>query len=265
MKTILNICISLFSSFTLAICQVRGTAAEFFIKADSIASSRLAEPTLLEILADTVDMDGKNDKWVFKFDSLMLTINGDTVISDTSCHQWTGMAPVEGHWMDSDSALIIAEEHGGREFRQNHGSSTISVWLLHASGCPWSEWMIDYQSNQNPQVGFGIFFDALDGSNIYTYYSDVKMESEIPDFELYQNYPNPFNAETKIAFTLPAVSEVTLNIYSIDGRSVYRSERIFNQGYNEIVWNPEGLSTGIYLYKIIYGPRSYQSSMLYLK
>jgi hypothetical protein len=175
------------------------------------------------------------------------------------------MALVAGHWMDSDSALIIAEEKGGREFRQNHESSTISAWLMHASACPWSEWIIHYQSNQNPQVRFVIYFDALDGSDIYTYYSAVKMESEIQYFELYQNYPNPFNTETKIAFTLPAVSEVTLNIYSIDGKSVYRSAGIFNQGYNEIVWNPEGISTGIYLYKIIYSSRSYQSSMLYLK
>jgi hypothetical protein len=265
MKTILKICISFFSSFTLAICQVRGTAAEYFIKADSIADTRLETPYLLEILADTLDMDGKSDQWIVKFDSLMLTFNGDTVIADTSCHWWTGMAAIIRHWMDSDSALIIAEGHGGSEFRQYHGSSTISAMLFQASASPWAEWMINYQSNQNPQVGFVIYFDARNGSHIYTYYSDVKVESEIPRFELHQNYPNPFNAETKIPFTLPAVSEVTLFIYSIDGRSVYLSESVINQGYNEIVWNPEGISTGIYLYKIICNSRSYTGSMLYLK
>jgi len=74
----------------------------------------------------------------------------------------------------------------------------------------------------------------------------------IPDkFELYQNYPNPFNPSTQIYFALPQKSEVVIDFFDLQGRSVNREIRKdFEAGYNYITWSPKGLASGIYFYRV---------------
>ena len=41
----------------------------------------------------------------------------------------------------------------------------------------------------------------------------------LPDvFALHNNYPNPFNPVTNIAYDIPEVAQVTLDIYNISGQ-----------------------------------------------
>ena len=40
------------------------------------------------------------------------------------------------------------------------------------------------------------------------------------EYSISQNYPNPFNPSTKIDFTLPADSKVSLRVYDITGKEV---------------------------------------------
>ena len=77
----------------------------------------------------------------------------------------------------------------------------------------------------------------------YTYYLD-------------QCYPNPFNTSTIINFGLSDASQVTINIYDVQGRRV---AEILNAnmiaGTHSIHWNGESqdyrdLPNGVYLYQI---------------
>jgi len=58
------------------------------------------------------------------------------------------------------------------------------------------------------------------------------------EFYLDQNYPNPFNPATKIGYTLPARSDITLDIVNILGQ-IIKTISILDQpsGYHTIVWN----------------------------
>jgi hypothetical protein len=66
-------------------------------------------------------------------------------------------------------------------------------------------------------------------------------------------YPNPFNPSTKISYQLPNESQVSLSIYSLQGkliRSLISSKQ--NAGYYTTVWNGlnnagESVSSGMYL------------------
>lgn len=74
----------------------------------------------------------------------------------------------------------------------------------------------------------------------------------IPDeFALRDNYPNPFNPTTHIAFDVPRKSDVSLRIYSIDGRLVkeMKYEKL-KAGYHTYHFNASNLSSGIYLYRL---------------
>lgn len=70
-------------------------------------------------------------------------------------------------------------------------------------------------------------------------------------FTLFQNYPNPFNASTFIHYTINRPGFVSLKVYDLLGREITTlvSE---NQPRGEytISWNPVGLQSGAYFYRL---------------
>ena len=71
------------------------------------------------------------------------------------------------------------------------------------------------------------------------------------DFILHQNYPNPFNPSTIIKYNLPKSEKVKILVYNLLGQIV--ATLLDNQmpsGSNEVEFNGQNLSSGIYYYKI---------------
>jgi hypothetical protein len=70
-------------------------------------------------------------------------------------------------------------------------------------------------------------------------------------FNLYQNYPNPFNPSTSIQYAISSKQFIALKVYDILGREV---ATLINEekpaGTYEISFNSNGLSSGIYFYKL---------------
>lgn len=73
------------------------------------------------------------------------------------------------------------------------------------------------------------------------------------DFYLEQNYPNPFNPSTTIRFNLPQATYVSLKIYDSLGSEI--QTLIDNEykpaGSYQIDFESQGLSSGVYFYKLI--------------
>jgi hypothetical protein len=80
----------------------------------------------------------------------------------------------------------------------------------------------------------------------------IDPNSNIPkEFGLSQNYPNPFNPSTVINFAIPKASFVTLKVYDASGREVqtlFSGEK--SAGNHSVTFNAQGLSSGVYFYKI---------------
>jgi hypothetical protein len=70
-------------------------------------------------------------------------------------------------------------------------------------------------------------------------------------FQLLQNYPNPFNPSTSITFDLPGREFVTVNIYNSIGQKI---KTLVNQpldyGRHKVDFNADGLTAGVYFYRI---------------
>ena len=83
---------------------------------------------------------------------------------------------------------------------------------------------------------------------------------------LYQNYPNPFNPTTKIEYSIPKTSFVTLKVYDILGREVVM---LVNEeksvGNYKAEFNGSNLSSGIYFYKLQAGDYTSVKKMVLLK
>ena len=70
-------------------------------------------------------------------------------------------------------------------------------------------------------------------------------------YNLAQNYPNPFNPSTKINFSIPKSSFVTLKIYDVLGKEVANlvNEQLSAGTYN-YNFDASRLTSGIYFYRI---------------
>ncbi|GJQ63095.1 MAG: hypothetical protein SCALA702_21480 [Melioribacteraceae bacterium] len=92
-------------------------------------------------------------------------------------------------------------------------------------------------------------------------------EENIPsDYSLSQNYPNPFNPLTKIRFSLPEQSMVTLKVYDILGREVATLlDGVKSAGTHTVSFNASALSSGIYIYRISTPEFSSQKKLILMK
>ena len=92
-------------------------------------------------------------------------------------------------------------------------------------------------------------------------------EAGIPEaFELYQNYPNPFNPSTRIAFALPEQGTVQVDFFDLQGRKVDRTLTLdLNAGYHFVDWQPQELSSGLYLYRVNAPGGSAINKCMYIK
>jgi len=77
-------------------------------------------------------------------------------------------------------------------------------------------------------------------------------ESQLPpEFTLAQNYPNPFNPSTTIRYGLPLRSHVTLAVFNTLGQQVAQLVNgDMEAGYHQVQFEGNGLSSGVYFYRI---------------
>jgi len=76
-------------------------------------------------------------------------------------------------------------------------------------------------------------------------------ESNVPEtYHLSQNYPNPFNPRTEISFSLPAASNVTLEIFNVMGQKVATLVNShLEAGEHSVTWDGSQAASGVYLYR----------------
>ncbi|GJQ63024.1 MAG: hypothetical protein SCALA702_20770 [Melioribacteraceae bacterium] len=98
--------------------------------------------------------------------------------------------------------------------------------------------------------------------------TNVENEEELlPEtMVLEQNYPNPFNPETNIRYYLPETAHVSLTVYNVTGELIAELvNREVSSGYHTAQFNSEGLSSGVYFYKLDAGGKTLINKMLLLK
>jgi hypothetical protein len=112
--------------------------------------------------------------------------------------------------------------------------------------------------------------------NIYFFSNTVAIDEGVKEifpheFALEQNFPNPFNPSTKIRYSVPFRSDVSLVIYDIKGEAiVVLKESGQAEGSYQVQWDGTDeagnqVSTGVYLARLQIGERSETIKMVFLK
>lgn len=94
------------------------------------------------------------------------------------------------------------------------------------------------------------------------------VSNEVPSgFSLNQNYPNPFNPNTKIRFSVPKASNVTLLVYDITGKLVatLANNQAVTAGTKEVEFSASNLASGIYFYTLKAGEFTETKKMILVK
>ena len=116
---------------------------------------------------------------------------------------------------------------------------------------------VEYSTTLTFDMG-GAYGDMLSVVSGLSLDGGLSNDEMIPHlFNLDQNYPNPFNPQTMIQFHVPNLSNVSINIYDLNGKLIdVVTNSVYAQGTHSVTWdgmnlNNETVSSGVYLYKMI--------------
>ena len=71
------------------------------------------------------------------------------------------------------------------------------------------------------------------------------------EFRVIGNYPNPFNPSTRIVFDLSDATDITVNVFDVNGRLVQTlAAGEFEAGRQEVTFDASGLPSGVYFAQI---------------
>ncbi|NIV14302.1 MAG: T9SS type A sorting domain-containing protein, partial [Aliifodinibius sp.] len=172
--------------------------------------------------------------------------------------------PTGGETFEPNESVTIAWHivisHGPCTWDLYFSSDGGNTWQTIAAELPKSQqtfsWTVPTVQTQQGRIRVymdnetGTDYEDQSGDFIITASTGINSSSNQPEkFSLYPAFPNPFNAQTMIAFDLPSVSDVRLEIYNILGGKV---EMLVNEqmqaGRHQVRWDASGLPSGIYLY-----------------
>jgi len=153
-------------------------------------------------------------------------------------------------------------------FIDDDGNNTLTYSATLINGNPLPGWLSfdsatrTFEGTPTEAINTNVKVTAMDSANASvscTFAINVivtgidENREQIPEsMELYQNYPNPFNPTTTIEFAIPKSGRYKLDLYNSLGELVKDiSEKDYEAGYYKETFNASGLSSGMYIYRLI--------------
>jgi hypothetical protein len=276
MKKMIVVAISFM--FLLIFCEVsnsevRTKARQMRTLGDSLIATLTSHGLFSGMNCSQIDTLGSSSLWLIRYqyvdnvnykNSRIYYLKGkDGQISiDSSGSMLVGLFVIYDWWMDSDSAINLAEQKGGALIRKQYPSCFVKASLWGHSMPPFTtEWEIDYVC---PDGIRSIHLDAQSG-NLIT--SVASSNHSLPlQAILFANYPNPFNPTTTFSFSLMMPSQTTLKVYDILGKEIYTIvDEYLPAGKYWRRFDGTNLSSGTYYVQLSTGDFSTVRSCILLK
>ena len=168
---------------------------------------------------------------------------------------WTGVNVALTVWGDDDQTTLTDGMHAGETL-------TYRIWRL-AANTEDRAVIASYSQGAGTYAPNGIsVLASLSGSLMGV----VPLQLAGDSFSLGQNYPNPFNPSTRITYTVPGRSDVTLAVYDVLGREVAQLVKgVVDAGSHTVEFSGTTLPSGAYFFSIKAGNYSATRRMLLIK
>ena len=254
--------------FLQASAQIRMTAGSLKTVLDSLAVTFATDAKLALVTCSDVDTVGKSSVWryvYFSFDSSKeyhFLAQNYHAIFDTSRGMRIGIGVLNVPWIDSDSALSVAQRKGGSDIRRRFPTCSITATLVRYISPPFlCYWRIDYICSDSTRTAL---INAASGDLVTSMNRTNNSALPIRPW-LHQNYPNPFNPSTTIRYELPKAANVTIKIFNTLGQeiAVLVNERKDTGSY-QVQWNAT-VPSGIYFYRFQAGEYVETKKMILLR
>ncbi len=143
----------------------------------------------------------------------------------------------------------------------------VDVAFIDGSGNSNSPKQYSYIDTDNVVEVVNYRLKQIDIDGVFEYSNVITVNgSGLAKTELFQNYPNPFNPTTKISFSLSSFSVVKVSVYNSIGEKV--ADLVngkMEAGNHSVSFYGDGLSSGVYIYKIETPNYTKSMKMLFMK
>ncbi len=177
----------------------------------------------------------------------------------------TEITPVEllaftGSVTNSDVQLLwsTSSELNNRGFEIersiNNAENFVTVGFVEGKGSSAEINYYSYTDNLQLSGANQIYYrlKQIDFDGTFSYSDVVNITYDVPaEFVLGQNFPNPFNPSTRIYYTVPNESFVTIKVYDFLGREVTTLvNETKSTGSYEFLFDAASLPSGVYFYTL---------------
>ena len=168
------------------------------------------------------------DEGVIEDGDWLLSYNGYTL---TGIRQWQGV-------MIDIPAMGLSESKGTEGYLENGDVPTFKL----------------FKQFTGEYIPLGGDIPVWIENGVYTLGSLSEMQPIPNEFVLNSAYPNPFNPVTTLEFGIPVYGDVSIGIYSLQGRLIATLvSQNMKAGYHTVTWNADNYSSGMYFVKMVSG------------
>jgi photosystem II stability/assembly factor-like uncharacterized protein len=226
----------------------------------------ISQPTGSGRRLNSVYFTDKNTGWlVGENGTILKTTNGGGTIPVelTSLIAFTQSGYVELNWSTATETNNMMFEIE----RRKENSEFVLIGFVEGRGTTTERQEYSYIDRNVTTGKYFYRLKQIDFDGTFEYTDEIEVDATGPlSFSLEQNYPNPFNPSTKITYSIPNKSFVTLRVYdqlgSLVGELVQEEKEA---GRYEIDFNSFHLSSGVYFYSINAGSFVETKKMILLK
>lgn len=149
------------------------------------------------------------------------------------------------------------------------GEKAIDFWTVIADSNGWinSAYNSGDGIHLNDKAHAILFNRVFDKHIINPIVSGIEHQTFVfEEYDLIQNYPNPFNSSTTINYSLPEDGNIQINIYDILGQKVATLvEGYLTRGKHSVKWESKNVSSGIFIYNIVFNGKMLSKKMILTK